>query len=59
MPIMIEELTVNVEVNTRNTEGPNQPQQQNTAGDEQNPKAALIKACVDEVMEVIRHQNER
>lgn len=59
MPIVIDELVVQVEVNTQNAEQRNQPQPRNTAGDESNPKAALIKACVDEVMEVLRHQNER
>jgi hypothetical protein len=60
MPIVIEELSVQVEVNTQNAENRSQPPQQpNTAGAESNPKAALIKACVDEVMEVLRHQNER
>ncbi|MBS1614774.1 MAG: hypothetical protein JST06_01500 [Bacteroidetes bacterium] len=59
MPIVIEELNVQVEVNSQSTEGNNQPNEKNTAGDERNPKAAMIKACVDEVMEVIKHQNER
>lgn len=59
MPIVIEELSVQVEVNTQNAGNNNQPQQPNTAGADSNPKAALIKACVDEVMEVLRHQNER
>ena len=59
MPIVIEELTVQVEVNAGGASAGAQPQPPNTAGDESNPKAALIKACVDEVMEVLRHQNER
>ncbi len=60
MPIMIEELSVQVEVNTQGSrQQGNDQSRQNTAGDESNPKAALIKACVDEIVEVLRHQEER
>jgi|GEM_PF-1797476 len=58
MPIVIEEMTVQVEVNNQN-QSTAAASSGNTAGVETNPKEALVKACVEEVMEVIRHQNER
>lgn len=58
MPIVIEEMTVQIEVNAPG-ENTAAAQPRATAGDERNPQAVLIKACVEEVMEVMRHQNER
>lgn len=59
MPILIEEMTVQIEVSTQNNAGTNRENRPPAAGADDNPKATLIQACVEEVMEVIRHQNER
>lgn len=57
MPVVIEEMTVQVEVNQSRNTGP-------VAGGgaqsgASNPQSDMIRQCVEEVMEVIRHQNER
>jgi hypothetical protein len=58
MPIVIEEMTVQVEVNqTQNASAPTPGQ--STFGAAGNPQTDVIRQCVEEVMEVIRHQNER
>ena len=58
MPVVIEEMTVQVEVN----QSPNTPAQQagqSTTGSAASPQTDMIRQCVEEVMEVLRHQNER
>jgi hypothetical protein len=60
MPIVIEEMTVQVEVNDK-AQNMNVPvaSGQSASGPAGSPQTNLIKACIDEVMEVLRHQNER
>ena len=60
MPIVIDEMTIHVEVNNQNP-NMNVPVDPgaSASGPSGSPQANLIKACVDEVMEVLRHQNER
>lgn len=60
MPVVIEEMTVQVEVNQAAgaASGPNTPGQ-STYGPGGDPNQNVIQQCVDEVMEVLRHQNER
>jgi hypothetical protein len=60
MPIVIDEMTIQVEVNnqSQNMNLPMEPGQ-SAYGPSGSPQANLIKACIDEVMEVLRHQNER
>ena len=57
MPVVIEEMTVQVEVNQASS-APTEPGQ-STYGPAGNPQTDIIRQCVEEVMEVIRHQNER
>lgn len=57
MPIVIEEMTVQVDVNQSGT-APTQPGQ-SAYGPAGSPELDTIRKCVEEVMEVIRHQNER
>lgn len=60
MPVVIEEMTVQVEVNQNRTttSGPNVPGQ-SAYGPEGDPNKNQIRQCVEEVMEVLRHQKER
>ena len=57
MPVVIEEMTVTVEVNQA-ASAPAEPGQ-SAHGPAGNPQSDMIRQCVEEVMEVIRHQNER
>lgn len=61
MPIVIDEMSIQVEVQQSqngNASGGNVPGQSvhGPAGD---PNVHLINQCVEEVMEVLRHQKER
>lgn len=57
MPVVIEEMTVQVEVN-QHQNADTQPEQ-SARGAAGNPQTDMIRQCVEEVMEVLRHQNER
>lgn len=57
MPVVIEEMTVQIEVN-QSQNAPSSPGQ-SVHGPGGNPQTDMIRQCVEEVMEVIRHQNER
>lgn len=58
MPIIIDEMIIQVEVNENR---PNPPSGQPPAGSGGNggSNSELIRKCVEEVMEVLRHQKER
>jgi len=59
MPVVIEEMTVQVEVNQNNTTtGPNVAGQ-SASGPDGDPSKNQIRQCVEEGMEVLRHQKER
>ena len=60
MPVVIEEMTVTVEVNqnTGDMAGPNVPGQ-SAYGPGGDPGQNMVQQSVEEVMEVIRHQKER
>ena len=57
MPVVIEEMTVQVEVN-QSGNAASEPGL-SAHGAAANPQTDMIRQCVEEVMEVIRHQNER
>jgi len=57
MPVVIEEMTVQVEVNQGAGAPPQNGSGATPAQAAGNPE--MIRQCVEEVMEVIRHQNER
>ena len=60
MPIVIEEMTVQVAVNGQHSNQAALAQQSNAgAGQDNNEKVTQFQACLDEVMEVLRHQKER
>lgn len=59
MPVLIEEMTVQIEVSQARTTQGGGSGNNTVQPDASAQKTDLIKACVAEVMEVIRHQNER
>lgn len=60
MPIVIEEMTIQVSVDSQHSNQAAQTQHANAgAGRDATEKATVLQACLDEVMEVLRHQKER
>ncbi|MEO6834256.1 MAG: DUF5908 family protein [Chitinophagaceae bacterium] len=57
MPIIIEEMTMQVEINQPGNG--NQPTATNASTNDANKDRELIRKAVEETLEIIRYQNER
>lgn len=57
MPIIIEEMTMQVEINQPGNG--NQPTTTNAGANDANKDRELIRKAVEETLEIIRYQNER